>query len=97
MVALRTDTGTTYRALRSTGKGFVATNLYHSTLAFDHIKLASGDVDRNGRGDLVVYAKVPGSDTGTRLYVHRSTGTDITAGALWLDDGSLDWQTAEPY
>jgi len=97
MVAVETGSGLTYRALRSTGKAFSASTLYTSTLAFDHVKLATADVDRDGRGDVIVFAKPAGGDPGTRLYVHRSTGTDLTPGSLWLEDASLDWQTLEPY
>ncbi len=97
VVAVEAPSGTIYRGLRSTGKAFSATTLYRSTLAFSRIKLAASDVDRNGRGDVVVYAKPTGSGSGTRLYVHRSTGTALASGELWLDDATLDWQAIEPY
>ena len=97
VVAVEAPSGTIYRGLRSTGKAFSAATLSSSTIAFSRIKLATSDVDRNGRGDLVVYVKPTGSGSGTRLYVHRSTGTALASGELWLDDATLDWQAIEPY
>ena len=64
---------------------------------FDRVKLATSDVNRDGRGDIVVYARMPGGEPGTRLYVYRSTGSTLGAGELWLEDAGLDWQSAEPY
>jgi Stage II sporulation protein len=97
VLAIDAGTGTSYRGLRSTGKAFEQVTLTSTSMDFGRIKLASSDVNRDGRGDVVVYAELPGGEPGTRLYVYRSTGTTLAAGELWLEDASLDWQAAEPY
>lgn len=97
VLAIDAAPGTTYRGLRSTGKAFSAATIYSSSMAFDRVKLATSDVNHDGRGDVVVYAKLPDDAAGTRLYVYRSTGTALAAAEMWLEDASLDWQTVEPY
>jgi Stage II sporulation protein len=97
VLAIDAAPGTVYRGLRSTGKAFVAVTIYSSSMAFDRVKLATSDVNRDGRGDVVVYARLPDGAAGTRLYVYRSTGTALAAAELWLEDAGLDWQTVEPY
>jgi hypothetical protein len=97
VLAVDAASGTVYRGLRSTGKAFSAATLHSSSIGFGRVKLATSDVNHDGRGDIVVYAEAPNGATGTRLYVYRSTGTALTAAELWLEDTSLDWQTVEPY
>ncbi|MET1231874.1 MAG: SpoIID/LytB domain-containing protein [Candidatus Limnocylindrales bacterium] len=97
VLAIDASPGTVYRGLRSTGKAFSATTIFSASMAFDRVKLATSDVNHDGRGDVVVYAKPPNDAAGTRLYVYRSTGTALAAAEMWLEDASLDWQTVEPY
>ena len=97
VLAVDTGTGTAYRGLRSTGKAFSAAALASAAMDFGRVKLISSDVNHDGRGDVVVYAKPPNDEPGTRLYVYRSTGTTLAAAELWLDDAGLDWQAVEPY
>jgi len=97
VLAIDSGSGTLYRGLRSNGKAFAATALYSAAIDFDRVKLATSDVNHDGRGDIVVYAELPDGGAGTRLYVYRSTGTALAAPELWLEDAGLDWQTVEPY
>jgi hypothetical protein len=97
VLAIDAGSGTVYRGLRSTGRAFSAITLHSSSMAFGRVKLATSDVNHDGRGDIVVYASMPDDAPGTRLYVYRSTGIALAAGVPWLDDATLDWQTVEPY
>ena len=97
VLAIDAASGTVYRGLRSTGRPSPRPRSSARRSAFDRVKLATSDVNRDGRGDVVVYAKLPGDAAGTRLYVYRSTGTALAAAEMWLEDASLDWQTVEPY
>jgi hypothetical protein len=97
LLAIEAGSGIAYRGLRSTGRAFGAVALHSSSMDFDRIKLASSDVNRDGRGDIVVYAGMTDGKSGTRLYVYRSGGTAFAAGELWLEDAGLDWESAEPY
>ena len=65
--------------------------------AIDRIKLATSDVNHDGRGDMVVFARHADSSPGTRVYVYRSKGTSLAGGELWRDAPDLDWQAVEPY
>jgi hypothetical protein len=74
----------------------VATNLHASTIVFDRIKLAAADVNGDGRGDVVMYARHEDGSPGTELRTYLSNGLAL-AGNQWLDDPALDWSTVEPY
>ena len=97
VLAIDSGSGTTYRGLRSTGAAFSAVTLHDASMDFDRVRLATSDVNRDGRGDVVVYARMPAGEPGTRLYVYRSTGSALGPAELWLEDAGLDWQSVEPY
>ncbi|HEX5147539.1 MAG TPA: hypothetical protein VFW02_00570, partial [Candidatus Limnocylindrales bacterium] len=97
VLAVEAGTGTTYRGLRSTGAAFSAVTLNDASMDFDRVRLATSDVNRDGRGDVVVYARMTGGEPGTRVYVYRSTGSALGPAELWLEDAGLDWQSVEPY
>ena len=95
-LAVATDTGFGFVGLRADGTSFVAADLHASTIAFDRIKLAAGDVNGDGRGDVMLYARREDGSPGTELRTYLSNGSALT-GNLWLDDPALDWSTVEPY
>ena len=97
MLALSSGSKTVYRGLRSTGKTFSAIDLYTSSIVVDRIKLATSDVNHDGRGDMVVFARQADGSPGTRVFVYRSKGTSLAAAELWREDLGLDWQAVEPY
>ena len=95
-LAVATETGFSFVGLRANGTSFVATDLHASTIAFDRIKLAAGDTNGDGRGDVVMYARHEDGSPGTELRTYLSNGSAL-AGNPWLDDPALDWSTVEPY
>ena len=97
VLALPAGTGFAFRGLRATGSAFAASTLYTSGIAFDRIKLGAGDVNHDGRGDVIAYTRLYDGAFGTRLFVLTSTCTKFNASALWLEDPTLDWQVLEPY
>ncbi len=97
VLALASGARTVYRGLRSTGAAFSASDLYSSSIVFDRIKLATSDVNHDGRGDMVVFARLADGSPGTRVYVYRSKGTSLAGAELWREDLGLDWQAVEPY
>ncbi|HVQ22913.1 MAG TPA: VCBS repeat-containing protein, partial [Candidatus Saccharimonadia bacterium] len=97
VLALASGTKTIYRGLRSTGSAFSASDLYSSSIGVSRIKLATSDVDHDGRGDMVVFARLADGSPGTRIYVYRSKGTSLAGAELWREDLGLDWQAVEPY
>ena len=97
VLALSSGSRTVYRALRSTGSTFSVIDLYASSIVIDRIKLATSDVDHDGRGDMVVFARLADGSPGTRVYVYRSKGTSLAGAELWREDLGLDWQPVEPY
>ena len=80
------------RRLKDFGRGFYTT----TSLAFDRIKLAAGDMNADGRGDVVMYARHEDGSPGTELRTYLSNGSALV-GTLWLDDPALDWSTVKPY
>ena len=97
VLALASGTKTIYRGLRSTGSAFSASDLYSSSIGVSRIKLATSDVDHDGRGDMVVFARLADGSPGTRIYIYRSKGTSLAGAELWREDLGLDWQAVEPY
>lgn len=97
VLAVPNGTGFTFRGLKATGTAFTATTLYSTLgLAFERIKLGAGDVSGDGRGDVIMYARLYNGSPGTRLLSYVSNGTGLTS-RLWLEDLTLDWQAVEPY
>ncbi len=97
VLALSSGSKTVYRGLRSTGSTFNVIDLYASSIVIDRIKLATSDVDHDGRGDMVVFASLADGSSGTRVYVYRSRGSSLARAELWREDLGLDWQKVEPY
>jgi hypothetical protein len=96
VLAVSKPTGFDLLGLRSTGTLFTLSPLGTSTLAFNRIKLGSGDFNGDGRGDVLVFASLDAAATGTRLTAYLSNGIVLTA-ANWLDDAKLSWKTLQPY
>ncbi len=88
--------GSQMLGLMSAGSAFIQRILWTSTGSFRWraSRLASADVDGDGRGDIVVLYNVGAA--GSRLYRFLSTGTRLRSSGATTDPG-LPWAGAAPY
>ena len=90
------STGSQMLGLLSTGGAFTQKTLWTNTGSFrwSASRIASADVDGDGRGDIVVLYNA--GTAGSRLYRFLSTGTSL-ASAGSTADPTLPWAGAAPY
>jgi hypothetical protein len=95
VVAMPYGTGTRLRGLVSTGAAFVRDDLWLAAdTPWKSIKLAGGDPNGDGRGDVVLFGDLGAN--GTRVRVMRSRGADMVS-SFQIDDPTLVWSSANPY
>lgn len=79
--------------LRATSSAtFVQSTWWTSWFSWSGTRLATADVNRDGRGDLIVYRN--GGATGTLVYRLTSTGLAFS-GAWWRTLTAVSWSTIE--
>jgi hypothetical protein len=88
--------GSQIDGLLSNGRGFATRSLWKNAGAFrwSASRLASADVDGDGRGDIVVLYNA--GNAGSRLYRFLSTGTALKSAGVTTDP-TLVWTGAAPY
>jgi hypothetical protein len=87
--------GTRFLGLMSSGGAFSVQTLWSAATgyAWGSVKMASADVNGDGRGDVVVLYNMGRS--GTRLHVFLSTGTALRPTSR-MTDPTLVWNSARP-
>lgn len=91
--------GTTAAVLRSTTTDTLTRRILWTSpstrpIPFTSVKIASGDYNVDGRGDLLLV--VDRASAGSRMLVLLPNDTTVTA-SKWLDDATLPWATARTY
>ena len=88
--------GSQFLGLLSTGSSFTQRTLWTNSASFrwSTSRIASADVDGDGRGDIVVLYNA--GNAGSRLYRFLSTGTALKSAGSTTDP-TLPWAGAAPY
>ena len=95
VVSIPYGSGIRLRGLSSSGRAFARDDLWAATYtSWKSVKLAGGDVNGDGFGDVVLFRNL--GEAGTRIRAMKSFGGSVGV-SFALDDAALVWSNAKPY